>query len=78
MTVGFFLAIGLMSALAAEMDALDKPEDMKAKILEGKIAGYFKEQTLLDQSFFKAPEKTIEQYAKEHGASVVKFVTYTV
>jgi elongation factor Ts len=69
---------GVMSALAAEMDALDKPEDMKAKILEGKIAGYFKEQTLLDQSFFKAPEKTIEQYAKEHGASVVKFVTYTV
>jgi elongation factor Ts len=68
----------VMEALKAEVADLDKPEDMKAKIMEGKISGYFKEQTLLDQSFFKAPEKTIEQYAKENGASVVKFVTYTV
>jgi translation elongation factor EF-Ts len=46
--------------------------------MEGKIAGYFKEQTLLDQSFFKAPEKTIGGYAQENGARVVRFVTYTV
>lgn len=69
---------GVMEALKAEVEAIDKPEDMKAKIMEGKIAGYFKEQTLNEQPFFKAPEKTIAAYAKEHGATVVKFVTYTV
>ena len=69
---------GVMEALKAEVDAIDKPEDMKAKIMEGKIAGYFKEQTLSEQPFFKAPEKTIGAFAQEHGASIVKFVTYTV
>lgn len=68
----------VMDALKAEVDAIDKPEDMKAKIMEGKIAGYFKDQTLLDQPFFKSPEKTISTYAQEHGATVVSFVTYTV
>ncbi len=68
----------VMEVLKAEVDATDKPEDMKAKIMEGKIASYFKEQTLDEQPFFKAPEKTIAQYAKEHGAAVVSFVLYTI
>lgn len=36
-----------------------KPEDMKAKIMEGKLASYFKEQVLLEQDFIKNPEQTI-------------------
>jgi elongation factor Ts len=55
-----------------------KPQDIKDKMLEGKINAFFAEQTLLNQAFFKAPEKTIEQYAKEHGATVQQFVLYTV
>ncbi|HWC57448.1 MAG TPA: translation elongation factor Ts [Candidatus Paceibacterota bacterium] len=62
----------------AEVAASDKPEDVKAKILEGKLKSYFKEQTLLDQPFFKTPEKTIAQYAADHGATVEKFVMYTI
>lgn len=42
-----------------EVDESDKPADIKQKMLEGKIATYFKEQTLLDQPFIKNPEKTI-------------------
>ena len=64
--------------LNKEVAESDKPEEMKAKILEGKMASFFKEQTLSEQSFFKMPEKTIAQYAKEHGATVEKFVLYTV
>lgn len=37
----------------------DKPEEMKAKILEGKMASYFKEQILMEQDFIKNPETTI-------------------
>ncbi len=55
-----------------------KPQEIKDKMLEGKINGFFAEQTLLNQSFFKAPEKTIEQYAKENGATVQKFTLYTI
>lgn len=36
-----------------------KPEAMKAKILEGKLAAYFSERVLLDQPFIKNPELTI-------------------
>lgn len=68
----------VMEVLKGEMEAIDKPEDMKAKIMEGKIAAYFKEQTLDEQPFFKMPEKTIAQYAKDAGATVEKFVMYTV
>lgn len=42
-----------------EDEAKDKPEAMRAKIVEGKINAYLKEQILLDQAFVKNPEVTI-------------------
>jgi elongation factor Ts len=44
-----------------EAEIGDKPEEMKAKILEGKMAAYFKEQILLEQDFIKNPETTIAE-----------------
>ncbi len=38
----------------------DKPENVRAKILEGKLQAYFAEQVLLDQPFIKNPELTIK------------------
>jgi elongation factor Ts len=40
-------------------EVMDKPADMQAKIIEGKMASYFKEQILLEQPFIKNPETTI-------------------
>jgi len=37
----------------------DKPEDMREKIMEGKLDAYFKDRVLLEQSFIKDPEKKI-------------------
>ena len=37
----------------------DKPADMQEKIMEGKLASYFKDQILLEQDFIKDPEQTI-------------------
>lgn len=37
-----------------------KPEELKEKILSGKLDAYFSEKTLLEQSFIKNPEKTIK------------------
>lgn len=47
-----------------------KPEDMKNKILEGKINSYFKDKTLLNQEYIKNPDTTIEDLIK---AAVQKF-----
>lgn len=40
-------------------EVADKPADMQAKIVEGKMTSYFKEQILLEQSFIKNPDTTI-------------------
>lgn len=41
-------------------EVADKPEEMQAQILEGKLASYFKEKVLMEQSFVKNPDKTIK------------------
>jgi len=47
-----------------------KPEEMIAKIAEGKIAAFFKEQTLLAQSFVKDGSKTVGDHIKSVGADI--------
>ena len=44
-----------------------KPEDMLAKIAEGKMGAFFKEQTLTAQAFVKDAGKTVADYLKESG-----------
>ncbi len=53
-----------MRKAAEEMFTKDiegKPEDLKQKILEGKLNSYFGERSLLDQAFIKNPDLTIRQ-----------------
>lgn len=57
-----------------EVEASDKPEEIKKKMLEGKISTYFKEQTLMDQIFIKNPELTIETLLKNNNAKLISFV----
>lgn len=61
-----------------EETAGDKPEEMKKKILDGKVQNYLKEQTLNEQPFFKNPDMTVGQYAAKEGASVVSFIRYKI
>lgn len=48
-----------------EEEAADKPEDMRAKIVEGKIDAFLKEKVLLEQPFVKNPETTIRGILEE-------------
>jgi elongation factor Ts len=41
-------------------EAKDKPENIRAKIIEGKLASFLAERTLLEQPFIKNPEHTIQ------------------
>jgi elongation factor Ts len=68
----------VIEVLKKEVDESGKPEDIKAKMMEGKISGYFKEQTLLDQPFFKNPEVTIGKLASDNSAEVISFKLYTI
>lgn len=44
-----------------------KPDDMIAKIAEGKLGAFFKEQTLTAQAFVKDGGKSVADYLKESG-----------
>lgn len=61
-----------------EVAESDKPEEIKKKMLEGKITTYFKEQTLMDQMFIKNPDLTIEKLLAEKGAKLVSFVRESI
>ena len=43
----------------------DKPEDIKDKIIEGKLNSYFKDKVLLEQEFIKDSSKTIKDLLSE-------------
>ena len=61
-----------------EVAESDKGEDIKKKMLDGKISTYFKEQTLMDQSFIKNPDLTIESLLKSKGATFISFVRESI
>lgn len=48
-----------------EKEAQDKPEEMREKIVDGKMKSYLKEKVLLDQLFVKDAEKTISTLVDE-------------
>ena len=50
-----------------------KPEDIRAKMVEGRIRKYAAEVTLLGQPFVKDPETTVEQLLKKANAKVLGF-----
>ena len=47
-----------------------KPADKAEMIVEGQLAKYFAEKTLLEQPFIKNPDQTVGQLVKEHVAKL--------
>jgi elongation factor Ts len=56
--------------MKADPKMAGKPEDMIAKIAEGKIGAFFKEQTLLAQAFVKDGSKSVGEYIKSVDGSI--------
>ncbi|HEY4494278.1 MAG TPA: translation elongation factor Ts [Candidatus Paceibacterota bacterium] len=61
-----------------EVAGVKKPEEIKKKILEGKMATYFKERTLLDQPFIKNPDQTISQLLDDAKAKIKEVKKYFI
>jgi elongation factor Ts len=59
-----------MEMFRAEMQDQAKPDDVIAKIVEGKMNKWFSEVVLMDQSFIKDEDVTIEVFMKEKIASL--------
>jgi len=61
-----------------EIANIAKPEEIKKKMLEGKIATYFKEKTLVSQAFIKNPEETVGQLLAKAKAKVKEVKSYSI
>ena len=55
-----------------------KPEASLTKIIEGRVTGFVKEVSLLEQAFAKDAKKTVQQILDEAGTAVKKFHRFRV
>ncbi len=61
-----------------EVASIDKPEDIKKKMLEGKMNTYFKEKTLLEQPFIKNGDETVGQLLEKAKATLKEVKRYSI
>ena len=55
-----------------------KPEAALAKIVDGRLNGFFKDQVLVEQAYARDPKKTVGQVVTESGGNVTGFVRFRV
>ncbi len=61
-----------------EIAEVDKPKEIKEKMLLGKISTYFKEKTLLSQVFIKDQSETIESLLSKNKAEIKEVKSYFI
>jgi elongation factor Ts len=55
-----------------------KPENIVAKMVEGRLGKYFEDICMNDQSFIKDPDQKVGKYVASKGATVKAFVRFEV
>lgn len=55
-----------------------KPENIVAKMVEGRLGKYFEDVCLNDQSFVKNPDQKVRQFVESKGGKIRDFVRYEV
>ncbi len=60
----------VIDTMKADPKMAGKPDEMLAKIAEGKLNAFFKEQTLLAQAFVKDGSKSVAEYLKSVDADL--------
>ena len=69
----------VQEGIMANDDSLaNKPEKVKAGIIEGRVSKALQDMCLVDQEYFLDSNLKCGQYLKENNAEVVKFVKYIV
>ncbi|MDO4630531.1 MAG: translation elongation factor Ts [Planctomycetia bacterium] len=63
-----------LELMNADPKNASKPDEIKEKIINGSMGKFLAQKCLLSQPFVKDPSKTVEQYAKENGLVITKFV----
>ncbi len=64
--------------VTAQAGESGKPEEIVAKMVDGRMRKYLAENTLLGQAFVKDPDTTVEKLLKSNGAKVLQFQRFEV
>jgi elongation factor Ts len=62
--------------LLAQQDLQSKPENVREKMVEGRIGKFFEQICLLEQPFVKDPSNTVNDLLKKNNATVTRFTRY--
>lgn len=68
----------MIEVFQKEIASINKPEDIKKKMLDGKISTYFKEKTLLEQTFIKDGEQTVGKLLEKNKAQIKEVRRYSI
>jgi elongation factor Ts len=50
-----------------------KPENIIAKMVEGRLRNFFAERVLLEQPYFKDDKLTVAKFIQQHGMKISRF-----
>lgn len=64
--------------VAAQAKESGKPDEIVAKMVDGRMRKYLSENTLLGQAFVKDPDTTVEKLLKSEGASIIQYARFEV
>jgi len=68
----------ILEIFQKELTGINKSEEIKKKMLDGKISAYFKEKTLLDQPFIKNGEESISELLEKSKAKIKEIKRYSI
>src|SRR3989338_388687 len=68
----------IVEVFEKEIASIDKPAEIKKKMLDGKISTYFKEKTLLEQPFIKDGEQTVGKLLEKNKAKITEVKRYSI
>ncbi|MFA6301142.1 MAG: translation elongation factor Ts [Candidatus Paceibacterota bacterium] len=68
----------MLEVFEKEIATINKPDEIKKKMLDGKMTTYFKERTLLDQVFIKDGEQTIGKLLEKNNAKIKEVKICTI
>ena len=64
----------MASVFSAAARQEGKPENIIAKMIDGRLKVFFAEKVLLEQPFVKDDKLTVGKFAEQHGMKVVRFI----
>lgn len=65
-------------ALMGAEDLKSKPENVREKMVEGRMGKFFEQVVMLEQPFVKEQDKKVNEVVKAAGATIKRFVRFTL